>query len=129
MWIGVGMGTKEQWDKGVDFDTAKSELAAKILDARSRCGVVVGEDAYGKPFEDKLPYTELGIYSAALIQLKDGTRASEAVDAMVQFIKTGNRKPKYRVRKKSVECALVRTLGIKPMTTYSGSRHRGLSRL
>lgn len=76
------MKVKGSWDWGVDYEAARKliEKALAKAEGKGKC------------------------YSAiALIQLRNGTRVSEAVDAFMQFLATSAETVQVRVRKKKKE--------------------------
>lgn len=68
------------WDKGVDYELAKAEIERKLRTEQK-------PRAYSN-------------WAAMLIQLTNGSRVSETVDAWNEFLVTGERNLKVRVRKR-----------------------------
>lgn len=72
--------TPGTWDRGVDFEEAKTEFE-RILRVET----------------DPVHYSN---FATLLIQLVNGSRVSEAVEAFNEFLATGGRELKVRVRKR-----------------------------
>ena len=75
-----------EWDKGLDFDEMKLLIQRKIEEL---------EDATGTREERLFTY-----WSVLAVQLMNGLRISEAIDALREFTRTGKRELAVRVRKK-----------------------------
>ena len=74
------------WDKGIDFEKARRLLLRKLKEEGKKEGV--------------RKISRMAHYITALIQLCNGSRASEAVDAFNKWRETGKREVEVRVRKK-----------------------------
>jgi len=73
------------WDAGLDFDSTRSVLVASFAASRLKTGY----------FEDK----KVGSYAVLLTQLDNGSRISEARDAVEMWSLDGVREHEVRVRK------------------------------
>lgn len=71
---------KKTWDRGLDFDRVKSEFEREL----KNCG-------------RGTTYSNLAVL---YIQLLNGSRVSEAVDAFNEFLRTGKRDLQIRLRKR-----------------------------
>jgi hypothetical protein len=89
---------KRIWDRDLDYNIAQNLLKEKIVQSRAECL----PDAEGG--EDFLAPTRLAHYSTMLCQIRNGSRSSEAVDAMTVFMQTQNRSPQIRTRKRTPIC-------------------------
>jgi len=78
------------WDKGIDFERTRRLLIRKLKEERERK-------------EGVRRTKRIAHYITALIQLCNGSRASEAVDAFNKWRETGKREVEVRVRKKKRE--------------------------
>jgi len=79
---------KGSWDKGLDYFEAKQLLLDKLNFYRNK------KPLYQK---DKTAYTYLTI---GLIQLRNGCRVGEAVEALLKMIQTGRRDARVKVEKR-----------------------------
>ena len=73
-----------EWDRGLDYKRTYKELLRRLREHLS-----------------KRAYTSFCYASILLIQLRNGSRVSEALEAARKFIEEGSRKVKVRVRKRS----------------------------
>lgn len=92
-------GLKSRWDKGVDWLTLKTDLAARVKSEREQCGKPDEND-----FVDDDAPVRLAHYCCLLVQLCNAERASEAHDSFTDYVRTGNRAPQTQVRKISPVC-------------------------
>ncbi len=72
------------WDKGLDYRKMYRELLRRLREHLGRRA-----------------YTSFCYVTILLIQLRNGSRISEALEAARKFIKEGSRKVKVRIRKRS----------------------------
>ena len=86
------------WDSNIGFDSTKSLLLERMVASREECK----PDADG--FLDPSGPVKLCHYNTMMVQLRTASRASEALDSMMSWVKDGNRRPVCRVRKRSPRC-------------------------
>jgi hypothetical protein len=84
---------KQVWDRELDYDVARRRAIAGLEETRKRMDP-------DDPFSPRV----LGHYATFLIQLTNGSRASEAVDAMREWVQTGRTEVQVRVRKYQPKC-------------------------
>jgi hypothetical protein len=90
-----------KWDHKIDYDNTRLKLAADILRERD----LVLRDATGNPDDiDPQAKVRLSWDSCYLTQIVAGCRASEALDAWLTWIRTGERFVRVRVRKRAPPC-------------------------
>jgi len=75
-----------EWDKGLDYDELKCLIRDKLEEV---------ESCSGKREEKLLTY-----WSILAVQLSNGLRISEAIDAVREFARSGKRELTVKVRKK-----------------------------
>jgi hypothetical protein len=112
-------GLRSRWDKGVDWLTLKTDLAARIKQERAQCGKPDEND-----FVDDDAPVRLAHYCCLLVQLVNAERASEAHDSFCEWVKTGNRAPQSMVRKVSPVC----TCNHSRTSTKDTSGHRRIDK-
>lgn len=78
---------KGSWDRGLDYDTVLRKLKQAYMEAKTA--------------------KERGAYAVMLIQLTNGCRVTEAIDALQQFIATRKRETYVKVRKRKDAARLV----------------------
>jgi len=77
------------WDKGIDFEKTRKLLLRKLKEEVKKEGI--------------RKISRIAHYITALIQLYNGCRASESVEAFNKWRESGKREIKVRVRKKKHE--------------------------
>jgi hypothetical protein len=91
---------KHRWDRGVDYHEAKNLIVAQLQQDRSECL----PDALGG--EDPFAPVRIAYSTVALVQLCNGSRASEALDAVGMWARQApQREFNVRVRKYRPRCA------------------------
>jgi len=86
--------TVGRWDKGIPYDTLFTELFSLYNQLVSIFNIMKTNKTIAK----RVVYA-----SMALIQLKNGVRESEAVDILLKFAKTGERKFRFTPKKNNFE--------------------------
>jgi len=84
-----GCMVNNNWDRGIDFENTRRMLIVKLREELKRGGI--------------RRISRIAHYVTALIQLYNGCRASESVEAFNRWRRTGKKEVEVRVRKKKKE--------------------------
>lgn len=93
------------WDRGVDFDAEKARIIEAITTTRNR--------------------VEKAFYAIALVQLTNGTRRNEALNACFKWLEEGKREVRIRAQKRKDK--YMRLVGIDPILYKYDSIKKGIA--